>query len=155
MFVCQADDNYAPPSRLAVVHHHLDYDYICYPKCYFYFIKTNEVYLHTIKRYAPGRVAKGLQYSFQTKYARLIPPADRSKIVDQWLYDIVKQRCGKWFKHVWITDDSWKAGFNTHGFHRLSDTRYEKFKGKLTPYTGGWPTDTMLRLQNLQNRAKL
>lgn len=155
MFVCQADDDFTHPLRLKESYDRIDYDYICYPHRFFYFIKTDEIFLHTIMKYRPGAVAKGSQYSFQTKFARNIPHSGRAKIVDQWLYDMIKRQAGKSFKHTWVEGNSWKKGFHTHGFHRLSDDRYYKYKDKIARHERDWPEDIMNRLQQVRESAKL
>jgi hypothetical protein len=155
IFVCQADDDFTHPLRLRESYDRIDYDYICYPHRFFYFINTDEVLLHTIKKYKPNAVAKGSQYSFKTEFARTLPFSNKAKIVDQWLYDIISRQAGKNFKHIWIEGDSWKKGFHTHGFHRLSDKRYFKHKNKVRLYDQDWPEDIMNRLRDLSESAKL
>lgn len=159
MFVCHADDNYSQPYRLKEVYENIDRDYICYPSCLFYFIKNNTVYEHTVIPYRKStKPAKGLHYSFKTKYAKKIPNSNRAIIVDQWIYDFIFRHLKNQIHHKWIVSDHWKEGFNTHGFHRLSKTRYKKHKDKVedaTKYSTVWPKDVFQKMQSIKGISVL
>ena len=159
MFVCQADDNYAHPYRLKEAYENINYDYICYPHCLFYYIANHMAYHHTIKPYKRStKPAKGLHYSFKTEFAKKIPKSDRSIIVDQWLYDFFIKYSKNAMSHKWVLSPHWKEGFNSHGFHRLSKSRFEKHKSKAEnadKYSKKWPVEIVQRLQSLSKEATL
>jgi hypothetical protein len=158
-FVCQADDNYSHPYRLKEAHENIDYDYICYPKCLFYFISNHKAYEHTILPFRTSdKPAKGLHYAFKTEYAKKMPKSDKKIIIDQWIYDFLRKHLKNNIKHKWVLSDHWKEGFNTHGFHRLSKTRYSKFKNKVVDaemYSKKWPEDILQKLKKIKGISEL
>lgn len=166
VFLCQAADNYSQPYRIKEAHQHIvdqNYDYICYPYSIFYSIPTHEVYLRGFsKEYKAGKEAKGMHYSFKTQYATALPKSNKRKVIDKWIYETVKIiafRTTTQYKYSFVESPHWKKGFNSHGFHTLSLSRYKKWKKETVPrdlksYLKNWPKPVMKRLQQLKGLSK-
>lgn len=166
VFMCQAADNFSHPFRLFESYDYIvnkDYDYICYPYVVFYCIPTNEIYKRGfydgVKK---GRPFKGYQYSFKTEDAKSLPRVLKKSSIDKWLFETIpkiSRRKRKKFKYTYIDSDYWEYGFNTHGFHNLTLTRYKVFKNENPSdnkeYFTKWPKKVIYTLQQLKDDSKL
>lgn len=163
-FVCQAADNYSQPYRLKEAYNLIvknEFDWISYPFSYFYSVPTDEVFVRGfashLKKNTP---CKGMHYSMKTIYAKNLPHSNKKRVIDKWIFQCVKSKCDKLGSYKWklVRSPNWKLGFNTHGFHTLSLSRYSKWNDRSKKNAEvcmvKWPTDIIKRLRTLKRKSR-
>jgi acetyltransferase-like isoleucine patch superfamily enzyme len=168
VFICQGADNFSHPMRLKESYNYIvnkDLDYICYPYVIFYCVPTNEIFKRGFyKEVKTKRPFKGYQYSFKTWYIKSLPKVYKVSSIDKWIFEsiqkLARRNKGR-FKFSYVRSDYWEYGFNTHGFHNLTTTRYKVFlKENEKPlsnkyYFDKWPGNIIKQLQNLKDESVL
>lgn len=168
VFICQGADNFSHPLRLYESYYYIvkkDYDYICYPYVVFYSVPTNEIYKRGFyDKVKSKQPFKGYQYSFKTEYAKLLPNVKQKSSIDKWLFERIREisrRKKRRYNFTFVDSKFWEYGFNTHGFHNLTMTRYKVFqKENEKPlnneeYFKKWPPIVIYTLQQLKDKSRI